>query len=170
MTVLLGILLPSAVILSGKSIKHISPFSAKTNIILASAAAAFAILQQLVGVYSLNTVAKECRLLENTIRKTQIAVVASDVFYLPEMTPRIWFENVTADISKKENIQKLLELKPEEILLVLSTSPQFRRISDENLNLLLKNYTIEKTQLFKTPRGTGFIDLVLAKLTLKDNK
>ena len=163
-------LLPSAVILSGKSIKHISPFSAETNIILASAVAAFAILQQLIGVYSLNTVAKECQLLENTIRKTQTAVVASDVFYLPEMTPRIWFENVTVDISQKENIQKLLELNPREILLVLSTSPQFRRISDENLNLLLKNYTIEKPQLFKTPRGTGFIDLVLVKLTLKDNK
>ena len=161
-------LMPAVVILSGKSMKHFAVFSGRKNLILPSLLAAFAIAQQLAGVYSLYAVSNECSMLENTIRKMRTGIVASDVFFLPEMTPRLWFENITVDISKTDNVRKLIELRPKEILLVLSATPQFRRVPGTVLSEILKHYTPEQPVSFNTGRGTGFINLVIAKLTVRE--
>jgi hypothetical protein len=161
-------LMPALVILSGKSLKNFTAFSGRKNLILPSLLAAFAILQQLTGIYSLYAVSNECRSLENTVRQMQTAVIASDVFYLPEMTPRLWFECDFYDLSAPEKIEKLLQQLPEELVLILSPQPQFRRIADSNLNYLLKFYNIPKPPVhFKQARGSGFIDLFILKIEKK---
>ena len=161
-------LMPVIVILSGKCCRDLVLFSDKKLLIIPALLAAFAIAQQLAGVYTLYAVSNECRMLEESIRNTRTGIVASDVFYLPEMTPRIWFENITIDISKQENVQKLLDLRPKEMLLVLSAAPQFRRIPDQLLSVILQHYNTGQPVKFKNRCGTGFIDLVMAKLTVKD--
>lgn len=160
-------LMPVLVILCGKNLKNFSAFTGKQNLVLPVILAVFAVTQQASGIYSLHAVSKECQLLENIIRKTDTDIVASDVFYLPEMTPRLWFEKTTLDISKPENIQKIIDIYPQEILVILSASPQFRRISNTQLSKFFQYYTPEKPVFFKLDRGTGFIDLILVKLTAK---
>ena len=57
---------------------------------------------------------------------------------------------------------------PEQLVLILSPMPQFRRIADSNLNYLLKFYNIPAPPIhFKQARGSGFIDLFILKIEKK---
>ena len=162
------VLLPFFVILSAKSIKFFQFRKMQSMRFLPAAVAVFAILQQFAGVYSCAAVAKESFELETTIRQTGCKAVASDVFYLPEMTPRLWFECDLYDLSQPEKIERLTKILPEEMLLILSPQPQFRRIGDSNLRYLLNFYNIPAPPVhFKKPRGSGFIDLFIFKLERK---
>lgn len=160
------VLIPALVILSAKSVKNIDLPTARET--LPAVAALLALGQQLAGVYSLRQISNECRELENVIRQMKTPIVASDVFYLPEMTPRLWFENLMLDISKSSNVEKISQSAPGEMLLVISPNPQFRRIGDNNMSYLLKNYDIPAAPVhFKKSSGTGFIDLFIFKLIRK---
>lgn len=157
------VLLPCLMILSAKSVKNIDVPNFRK--VLPAAVAVTACVQQLAGINALYNVSTECAELEQTIRKMNTPVVASDVFYLPEMTPRLWFERVMLDISKCENIGVILREAPKEMLLVISPLPQFRRIKDTDLRMLLKDYDIPAAPIhFKRKTGTGFIDLFIFKL------
>ena len=162
------VLLPFVIICSAKSIKFFKFEKMQSLRFLPAAVAAFAVLQQFAGVYSCAAVAKESAALENTIRQTGCKNVASDVFYLPEMTPRLWFECDFYDLSAPEKIEKLISAPPEQLVLILSPMPQFRRIADSNLNYLLKFYNIPAPPIhFKQARGSGFIDLFILKIEKK---
>lgn len=159
------LLMPLLVILSAKSWNHIKSDSLKFSGYLPLGIIVFAICQQLAGIYSLNAISRESSNLENTIRQYKTPIIASDVFYLPEMTPRLWFENVMLDISTSEKADSIKELRPQEMLLILSAKPQFRRITNTDLAELMKNYTPQTgVQHFRMSKGTGFIDLLILKL------
>ncbi len=162
------VLLPFIIICGAKSLKFFKFEKQQSLRFIPAAVAVFAVVQQFAGVYSCAVVANECATLENTIRQTGCRSVASDVFYLPEMTPRLWFECDFYDLSAPEKIEKLLQQLPEELVLILSPQPQFRRIADSNLNYLLKFYNIPKPPVhFKQARGSGFIDLFILKIEKK---
>ena len=62
-------------------------------------------------------------------------------------------------------MKKLIEHAPQEMLLILSPDLRFRRITSQNMKLLLGKYRIaEQPVHFKKQRGTGFIDLYIFKL------
>ena len=162
------VLLPFIIITSAKSIKFFSFDKTPSMRFLPAAVAIFAVIQQFAGVYSCAAVANECFELENSIRKTGCKAVASDVFYLPEMTPRLWFECDFYDLSEPEKIEKLTKILPDKMVLMVSPQPQFRRIADSNLRYLLNFYDIPEPPVhFKKERGTGFIDLLILKLVRK---
>ena len=162
------VLLPFIVILFAGSIKFFQFKKMQSMRFLPVAVAVFAVLQQFAGVYSCAAVANESFELENTIRKTGCKAVASDVFYLPEMTPRLWFECDFYDLSEPDKIEKLTGILPEKMVLILSPQPQFRRIADSNLRYLLNFYTIPSAPIhFKKARGSGFIDLLILKVERK---
>ena len=162
------LLMPILVILSAKSLKHIMPADIKYAEILPLGVALFAVCQQIAGIYSLYTISNEARSLENTVREFKTPVIASDVFYLPEMTPRLWFENIMLDISTAQKANAVSNLHPKEMLLILSNAPQFRRISNTDLAKLMQNYVPASGVVrFKKSAGTGFIDLMLLKVRHK---
>ena len=161
------VIAPVLVILSAKCAKNIH----LQSIVPFAAVGVFAIAQQLSGIHSLNTISKESLALENLIRSHKTQAVISDVFYLPEMTPRLWFENTFLDISKPQNAGKLVENMPEKVLLVLSAAPQFRRISNQDLSRILQKCDIKSApQRFRMERGTGFIDLIILPVSAKEAK
>lgn len=100
--------------------------------------ALFGIGMQFFSIMALNRVSRHNAAIENAIRAAGEKVVLSDVFFLPEQTPRLLFEQLWIDLSRApEKIPELLEKeKIDRFVLVLS--PRYRRIDDASLRRILE--------------------------------
>ena len=82
--------------------------------------------------------------LEKYIASHKEAVVASDVFFLPEQAPRIFFDKIFMEvITEKQSeifLNYLAEKRIEEFILILGRKNRFRRMSNNTLGKILNRY------------------------------
>ena len=120
---------------------------------------------QLYGLYALWHVAREGDELSRLIEAAPPKTVVTDVFFLPEQTPRIFFEKTVLEVNDRnaEALLRALRARGEkEFLLVLS--PGFRRLSDPMLaKLLAAAPVVEEPIHFRREPGSGFMELYLAR-------
>ena len=133
------VVMPLLAVLSGYALKRAGCFRRPW---LPSAALLCGLAAQLWAIRALYDVSHRTRMLEEKLLKTSENVVVSDVFFLPEMTPRVmcgklWLE--TTDASRTERL--LAFLKAEKIdRFTLVLSPRYRRLPNAALADLLEKY------------------------------
>ena len=129
-------------------------FNAKQ--LIPASAAVLSIAIQLYGLYALYTVSTGTHTLEERLLARPEKVIVTDIFYLPELMPRLFFEKTLLqvitpkDLKELENYfksQKELSLSSgaksdKSFLLLLSPDPQFRRMSDGVLKSLLMRHPL----------------------------
>jgi len=119
---------------------------------------------QIFGLYALAQVSEEGEeltvLVENLPQKT----IVTDVFFLPEQTPRLFFSKEILELSNhnSSDLISFLQQHPgREFILILS--PGYRRISNDNLAKLLAAAPLAGEPLiFKRQPGSGFMELFIA--------
>lgn len=133
------IIMPLLAVLSGYALKHAGGFRRPW---LPAALLLCGLAAQLWALCALYDVSHRTRTLEEKLLKTSENVVVSDVFFLPEMTPRVmcnklWLE--TTDASRTERLLAFLKAgKIDRFTLVLS--PRYRRLPNAALAALLEKY------------------------------
>ena len=131
--------------------------------LLPMAAVGAGIFLQCYGLYALNRVAKDSAAAEAALLRAPGKTVVTDVFYLPEQTPRLFFgKTVVQVLSLKdlEVLKKFLASRGEkEFTLVLS--PRFRRLPDPVLRELMAAFPLTAPPVRLTGKG-GFPDFFAA--------
>ena len=134
------------------------------------ALAGVSIIWQLCGLYALLKVSEESDSLTRTVLGNSKRIVASDVFFLPEQAPELFFERDFCEVTNRRQLESLLaELarrKENEVLFI--TSPRWSRL-DKETRLLLRNQTarVGNSFAFKSA-ASGFMDLVFVQVFFKD--
>ncbi|MDR0933158.1 MAG: hypothetical protein LBM70_09105 [Victivallales bacterium] len=124
---------------------------------------------QLLGIYMLFGVAKEAARAEQAIAGKTPEVVVSDVFFLPEMTPRLFFEKkwlfVKNDTEFDALIMNLKSAGVNKFTLVLS--PHFRSLSDWAIAKgLACAPLVAKPERILAPMS-GFLELLIGECRLQ---
>ena len=146
--------------LTGKKIRYILP----------SAAAATAVLLQIGAFFALKNVAEEAAEFERTIAAMPEKTVVTDIFFIPEQTPHLFFDKDVFQLD--DRVPALLEyLKRHgrrDFMLLLSADPRFRRIDDKQLEILLNaTEPIAPPERFRRNPGSGFMDIHIVRCRLK---
>jgi hypothetical protein len=119
---------------------------------------------QLYGFAALRQVSGECRSIEHAILSRPEKVIVTDVFYLPEQMPRLFFEKTVLQVITHEDLVLLEKFwgkgSRREFLLILS--PQFRRMNDDVLKKLLAVFPLTAPPERVTAKG-GFPDLFIGR-------
>lgn len=129
----------------------------------------FSLAIELFGLRTLAGVTEETARLTGTLRAMKPEVVISDLFFLPEQTPQLFFEKrwlfVKDDASAAELPALLARHGVREAVLVLS--PRFRNLSDEALRRLLAAMPLTAPpERFQAP-VSGFLELFIGKVRLQ---
>ena len=137
--------------------------------ILPLAVGALAAALQFGAFTALVNVARESAELERLIGALPEKTVVTDAFFLPEQTPHLFF---TKDILQLDDapalMRKLRNNGRRDFILLLSADPRFRRISNEQLALLLNAAEPVTPPLrFHRAPGSGFMDLHIVRCRLK---
>ncbi len=100
------------------------------------------IIMQLWAIYVLISVSHHTAELDKYLQRMPEKTVVSDLFFLPEMTPRVPQQKIWLEITDMQRTGKLLEyLQKEDIPgFTLVLSPQYRRLPNQALAELLKHY------------------------------
>ncbi|MBS1371813.1 MAG: hypothetical protein HPZ91_17850 [Lentisphaeria bacterium] len=128
-----------------------------------------ALLLQLIGMRMLFSVAEDAARAELTIAAQEPEVVVSDVFFLPEMTPRLFFEKKWMFVKNDAELDALLKTMREKGVkkFTLVLSPRFRRLNDSAIAALLERAPlIAEPHRFKAP-GSGFLELLIGECSLQ---
>ena len=136
---------------------------------LPAAAAAVAVLLQAGSFFALRNVAAEAAEFERTIGALPEKTVVTDIFFIPEQTPHLFFDK---DILKLDNVPALLEYLRRsgrrDFILLLSADPRFRRIDNGQLALLLNAAgPISPPGRFRKTPGSGIMDIHIVRCRLK---
>ena len=119
---------------------------------------------QCYGIYALWHVADEGDSLSRLLEKSPPKTVVTDVFFLPEQTPRIFFEKEVLEITNDnadELLRKLRQRGEKEFLLVLS--PGFRRITDLTVaKIIAVAPPVAEPLVFRREPNSGFMELYIA--------
>ena len=130
---------------------------------------AAALVLQLIGMSALFGVAANAAAAERAIAECEAQTVVSDVFFLPEMTPRLFFEKRWLFVKNDNELEVIPELLREkgvhEFTLVLS--PRFRQVSDRALAALLERAPLTEQPLLQEAPGSGFLTLLVGKCRLQ---
>ena len=134
------------------------------------ALAGVSIIWQLCGLYALLRVSEESDSLTRTVLGNSKRIVASDVFFLPEQAPELFFERDFCEVTNSRQLESLLaELarrKENEVLFI--TSPRWSRLDKETRVLLGKQTArVGNSFAFKSA-ASGFMDLVFIQVFFKD--
>ena len=137
----------------------------------AGAAAGAALLLQYGSFTALRNVATESAEFERTVGALPEATVVTDVFFLPEQTPRLFFDKDVFQLDN-DNVTALTEhLRRDgrrDFILLLSADPRFRRVSDEQLTRLLSvAEPIAPPEQFARPAGSGIMNIHIVHCRLK---
>ena len=137
--------------------------------ILPLAVGPLAIALQMGAFTALVNVARESAELERLIDALPEKTVVTDAFFLPEQTPHLFF---TKDVLQLDDAPALLRRLQNDgrrdFILLLSADPRFRRISNEQLALLLNAAEPEAAPMrFRRTPGSGFMDLHIVRCRLK---
>ena len=127
-----------------------------------AALAVSSLLIQLWGFTALAAVTHENRAAEDFLEAFPGEIIVSDVFFLPEQTPRLLFSRLWLGLENDDTCDaltaRLRESGVSRFTLVLS--PRFRRISDAALGRLLAAYPPESDPVrFAYPGGGGVMEL-----------
>jgi hypothetical protein len=137
--------------------------------ILPLAVGPLAIALQFGAFTALVNVAREFAELERLIDALPEKTVVSDAFFLPEQTPHLFFTKDVLQFSDTTALLKRLRHDGRrEFILLLSAAPRFRRISNEQLSILLNAAEpTAPTMRFRRTPGSGFMDLHIVRCRLK---
>jgi len=100
------------------------------------------IIIQLYGVYALVKVAGDTEYLQNEILTLPHETVLSDVFFLPEMTPLVPAAKLQLEIASPQQMASAMKYLSDSGTnsFILLLSPDYRRISNQELGKLLTRY------------------------------
>ena len=137
----------------------------------AGAAAVAALLLQYGSFTALRNVATESAEFERTIGALPETTVVTDVFFLPEQTPRLFFDKDVFQLDN-DNVAALTErLRRDgrrDFILLLSADPRFRRIDNEQLaRLLSAAVPLAPPERFVRPDGSGIMNIHIVHCRLK---
>lgn len=138
-------------------------------LLIPAAALGFSLALQLFGLRTLFGVTEETARLTAKLRSMAPEVVISDLFFLPEQTPQLFFEKRWLFVKNDEAAAELPVLLARhgirEAVLVLS--PRFRNLSDGALRRLLTSLPLAAPpERFAAP-VSGFLELFLGKVRLQ---
>jgi hypothetical protein len=137
---------------------------------LLCALAGVSIIWQICGLYALLRVSEESDSLTRTVLGNSKRIVASDIFFLPEQAPELFFERDFCEVTNRRQLEALLaELarrKENEVLFI--TSSRWSRLDKETRVLLGKQTArVGNSFAFKSA-VSGFMDLVFVQVFFKD--
>ena len=139
--------------------------------ILPIMAAVLATALQWGAFTALVNVSRESAEAEAVINALPEKTVITDVFFLSEQTPHLFFTKTMmrlADDNAAELMKYLKERRIREFILILSAAPQFRRISNEQLKSFLDEAAPAGAPIrFRRFPGSGFMDLHIVRCRLK---
>ena len=139
--------------------------------VLLGAIAAAALVLQAMGVRLLFSAAEDAARVQATVAALEPRVVVSDVFFLPEMTPRLFFDKQWLYLRRDDRVDELIAALRrggvKRFTLILSASPQFRQLSDAGLARLLKAAPLAGEPFRLRGSGNGFLDLMIAECRLQ---
>lgn len=117
-------------------------FTCTTGKAVCAACAAAGIIMQLYAVTALVKVTADTENLQNEILAIPQKTVVSDLFFIPEMTPQVPFAKTQLEISSAKQLESAINYLEKENIssFILILSPDYRRISNEQLKLLLHRY------------------------------
>ena len=131
------VLLPPLIYLSMRGFRL--SFGKRRGRLIFAAAAAVSIAIQLFGLYALERVSSDSFAVEKNLLARREKVIVTDVFYIPEQMPRLFFEKTVLQVVTQQDAARfkayLKENKIKNVLLVLS--PRFRRMDDAVLKEVL---------------------------------
>jgi hypothetical protein len=156
--------MPFAIYLSFKALKCM-PYRK----VLLWGLAGVSIIWQLCGFYALLKVSEESDSLTRTVLANSKKVVASDIFFLPEQTPELFFERDFCEVTNMRQLDALLaELSRRgESEFVFITSPKWSRLDQETRKRLSQVIArFGNTFKFKSS-ASGFMDLFILQVHLK---
>jgi len=141
----------------------------KFRFILPCTAAAAAAMLQFGAFSALRNVADEAADFERTIGNCPEKTVVTDIFFLPEQTPHLFFDK---DIFLFDDASALLKrLRDDgrrEFILLLSADPRFRKVTNKELSMLLEAAEpLSPPSRFKRDVGSGFMDIRIVRCRLK---
>lgn len=130
-----------------------------------------AIVLQCGAFTALVNVSRESAELEKLMNALPEKTVVTDVFFLPEQTPHLFFTKTILQIDGR-NTAKLAEYlkadRTDGFILILSADPRFRRISNAGLaNFLDAAVPVQAPFRFRRTPGSGFMDLHIVRCRLK---
>ena len=130
-----------------------------------------ALVLQAVGIRALFGVAEDAARAEATIGALEPRVVVSDLFFLPEMTPRLFFAKqwlyVKNDTELRELTGLLREKGIDRFTLVLSALPGFRQVGDRALAEFLEMAPLSAEPYRLPAPGSGFMTLLIGECRLQ---
>ena len=161
------VILPQLLLLSYFSFASMNILSQKRKLLSLSILAA--VIMQLFSLYALYFVAHESNALEKLVEQRKEKVIVSDIFFLPEQAPRIFFTKKFYEVRNAKEITSLIETlkrdKESEFLLILSQ--QFRKINNQDLKTLLTIAPPSCEPEWFDVNGSGFMRLALTNCKLK---
>ena len=136
---------------------------------LPAAAAAAAVLLQIGSFTALRNVAAEATEFERTIKELPEKTVVTDIFFIPEQTPHLFFDK---DVLQLDGAvpppERLRRDGRRDVILLLSADPRFRRVSNEELAVLLDSVEpVSTPERFRRGRGSGIMDVHIVRCRLK---
>ena len=136
----------------------------KRGRVLFCAAAVLSGVIQIFGLYALYRVSSDSYGIEKHIRARSEKVIVTDVFYIPEQMPRLFFDKTVLQIISADDVKQLKNYmasqKKKEFLLLLS--PQFRRMDDAVLKEVLTLFPLTEAPELLSGKG-GFPTLYAGK-------
>lgn len=138
---------------------------------LAGALILVALALQVLGIRLLFGVAEDVARAEATLSALEPEVVVSDVFFLPEQTPRLFYGKQWLHVKQDADIDALVALlrekKVKHFILVLSGLPNFRQLSDAGLKRLFEAAPPSARPFALSAPGSGFMELRIAECGLQ---
>lgn len=134
--------------------------------------ASVSIIWQLCGLYALLKVSEESDSLTRIVLANSRKIVASDVFFLPEQAPELFFERDFCEVTNRSQLESLLtELArrgENEVLFI--TSPRWSRLDRETRALLRANTARVGSSFAFKSASSGIMDLVLVQVFFKNQR
>ena len=136
---------------------------------LLAALAAVSVIWQLCGFAALSRVSEESEEFTNSIRSLGGKVLATDIFFLPEQTPKLFFAGDFCELATEEQVTDLIaELRRRnEKNFLFITSPNWSRLSVNGRKKLAGAVAPAGEVLrFQSP-ASGFMDLLIVPFRVK---
>ncbi|MBR7138664.1 MAG: hypothetical protein IKD44_03895 [Lentisphaeria bacterium] len=135
------------------------------------AALLLSVFIQLFGLFALHRVSGESFRIEQKLLAAPEKIIVTDLFYLPEQMPRLFFEKTILQVTGAKDLDTLSrwlqKQKHRSFLLIIS--PQFRRMNDTVLKSLLERYPLTAPPEKMTGKG-GFPDFFAGKCRVQNSR
>ena len=138
---------------------------------ITSAALLLSVFIQLFGVFALHRVSGESFRIEQKLLAAPEKIIVTDLFYLPEQMPRLFFEKTILQVISAGDLEILSKWlqKQNEVNFIIILSPQFRRMNDAVLKSLLERYPLTAPPEKMTGKG-GFPDFFAGKCRVQNSR